>query len=958
MALLIGFSVSSGYVDLSREKATSQTLTWPCPHRECKDQYISKNAVDRDKDTCTRQSVIGGRSEDKTGRWKVDLGAIYSIYSINILFKDIPEHRCNETFYGMNCEKMCSLNCENQRCNIINGTCLRCRPGWTGMLCKSVCPRGWYGHGCKKQCSGHCRNNDICDHVTGRCDNGCADGWIGRNCEESCKDGNYGPGCVNNCSGHCLNDSHCNKQTGHCDTGCKPGYTGDLCNLACTLGYFGNQCRELCSQNCWNDEICKHTDGICTSGCKDGYIGGRCNKWLVRADQVSNAPSSDTLTAIGVVGPLAVVIIIVVLVILVIRYKRKSSETSTKQKNVLNMKHISIVDQVNRESSSEHSNVQDTDIIHNSKDNDVENECAKRGPPTNKCIPVNNLQSIIYKMSASEDTDFQYEYQDIPKGELHPCQEANRPENKAKNRYKTTFPYDHSRVVLKTSSPSEGDYINASYIEDVQGKRSYIATQGPKPKTIADFWKMIWQEDVSIIVCLTNLKEGAKIKCAQYWPNINDKLQSGDFNIRNIEEKVYANYTKRHFKVFKHLEQTDREVVMFHYTRWPDHGVPDPLSLVVFHRHVMRVSSKYPGKYIAVHCSAGIGRTGTYIALDALYREGERNGKVNVPMYVRTMRKDRMNMIQGDEQYKSVYLVLYESFVEKSRCMTTEQILQADQDTLCYANCGEVTSNPLSADFKKLLSLRKTYTDKDYESGNTNMAANYTKDVLPVEEFMCRLTYSKGRSTYYNAVFLQSYKENDSLITAQYPVQDYTEDFLRLVKDMNVRVVVFLCPLSDLESSPLWFPSKNMEKTVGSFTIKLTSCEDSANVSKTSIHLKPKGCSSMRVTVLECPKLKGGLSIADKRDLVDIVKAAKSENFDHGNRLLILSSDGATRCGAFCVVYNALEQLSMDQEVDIFTITRQLQIRRPEFLSNLEEYQLCHEAVAEYLRNDSVYANF
>ncbi|XP_061170756.1 receptor-type tyrosine-protein phosphatase alpha-like isoform X1 [Saccostrea echinata] len=622
------------------------------------------------------------------------------------------------------------------------------------------------------------------------------------------------------------------------------------------------------------------------------------------------------------------------------------------------MKPISIVEQVTRESLSEYNNLNNANIIRNSINNDVANETAKRGPPTNKCIPVNNLRAIISKMSATEDAGFQYEYQDIPKGELHPCEEANRPENKSKNRYKTTFPYDHSRIVLNTTSPSEGDYINANYIEDVQGKRSYIATQGPKPKTIADFWKMIWQEDVSVIVCLTNLKEGAKIKCNQYWPNINDKLQSGGFNIRNMEEKVYANYNKRRFKFYKHLEQKDREVVMFHYTRWPDHGVPDPLSLVVFHRHMMRMSSKYPGKYIVVHCSAGIGRTGTYIALDALYREGERNGKVNVPMYVRTMRKDRMNMIQGEEQYKTVYLVLYESFVGKSRCMTTEEILKGYQDKSCYANCGEVSSNPLSSDFKELLSLKKTYTDAEHESGSTNIEANYTKDVLPVEEFMCRLTYTKGRSTYYNAVFLQSYKEHDSLISAQYPLNDYTEDFLRLVKDMNVSVVVYLCPLSDLESSSLWFPSKNMEKTVGSFTIKLTSCEDSANVSKANILIKLKGLSSMKVTVLECQKWKEGQSIADKRDLVDIVKAAKSENFDHGNRLLILSSDGATRCGAFCVVYNALEQLSMDQEVDIFTITRQLQIRRPEFVSTLEEYQLCHEAIAEYLRNDSVYANF
>ncbi|XP_062577836.1 multiple epidermal growth factor-like domains protein 10, partial [Saccostrea cucullata] len=346
-------------VDLSREKATAQTLTWPCPIavHACQGKYISRNAVDRDESTCTRQSVIGGQSNDKTVRWKVDLGAVYSIYSINILFKDDPEHRdrqigrfagfslflsesrerkneslcykdgpglpslnftttctgygryaifynersggeypdgyretsytelcevivkgCNETSYGINCEKTCSINCDKQRCNIENGTCLRCKPGWTGVLCKNVCPRRWYGYGCEKQCSGNCRNNDVCNHVTGRCDKGCANGWKGVNCDEPCKDGNYGPGCIYNCSGHCRDDAFCNKQTGHCDAGCKPGYSGNLCNTECNAGYFGTHCKELCSQKCVNDEICNHINGVCTNGCKDGYIGERCNK--------------------------------------------------------------------------------------------------------------------------------------------------------------------------------------------------------------------------------------------------------------------------------------------------------------------------------------------------------------------------------------------------------------------------------------------------------------------------------------------------------------------------------------------------------------------------------------------------------------------------------------------------------------------------------------------------------
>ncbi|XP_061170725.1 uncharacterized protein LOC133180172 [Saccostrea echinata] len=590
------------------------------------------------------------------------------------------------------------------------------------------------------------------------------------------------------------------------------------------------------------------------------------------------------------------------------------------------------------------------------KSSDVE-EIVKRGPPTNKTIPTKNLHAIIAKMSAAENAGFKHEYHEIPRGELFPCEESKKPENKPKNRYTTTFPYDHSRVVLKTSSPNESDYINANYIKDTQSNRKYIATQGPKPKTVVDFWKMVWQECVNTIVCLTNLKEGTKIKCTQYWPNFSDKVQHGIFIIRNLEEKIYANYTSRRFKVYNNLDKKDREVLMLHYTRWPDHGVPNPLSLVVFHRHVMKTSSQ-TGKYMLVHCSAGIGRTGTYLALDALYRDGERNGRINVPMYVRTMRKDRMNMIQGDDQYRVVYLALCESFSGRSRCLTAESLSQQSQDRSCYTNCGEVSSTTsLSSDFQTLQSLRIKYAEKDCESGHTNKSANYTQSVLPVEKFLCYLSYTKGRNNYYNAVLLQSFTENDCLISAQYPLPDYTEDLLRLIRDFDARVVIFLGPLKEIKSSTLWVPSKSENKICGSFVLNLATSTNSVNFTTRNIVLHPKGGSDMRITVLECKTWKEGRSLADKRVLLDVVKEARSEKDKDEGKILILSSDGATRCGAFAVVYNALEQLSMDKEVDIFTITRQLQIRRPEFVSTLEEYQLCYEVVAEYMQNDSVYAN-
>nr|XP_022311632.1 receptor-type tyrosine-protein phosphatase epsilon-like [Crassostrea virginica] len=1116
---LTGIKFATAYDDLSKNKEATQSTTAPSPI----DAYRAGNAVDRDITTCMRTDAIG-TSSDKTVWWRVDLGGVYNIYSVNILFKyyDSFENRqqgrfagfslsvsntesmdssllCYKdnypplpllnftttcitsgryvTFYnerldgvaypegyeianvqtelcevivkgcktsgvfGYNCSKRCPPNCRDQVCHIQIGTCFGCSQGWNGTTCDTKCIDGRYGLYCEQQCSGHCKDNAVCNHVTGQCDGGCAPGWRGVLCNKVCKDGTYGNNCVHNCSGNCLNDSTCNKQTGHCDKGCKLGYTNALCNELCPSDFYGYMCKIPCSGNCLKKKSCDHIDGTCVGGCKAGYTGKLCTTSCADRYYGMNCSNScpincktckhtdgtcscnpgwrgpncsiacnksygedckfpcsphcinqtcdpfngtcltscednaysdkciaerriDPLVAVSNATPVVVggslsacIILIVVVAVLVIRYKRKSSSMTKKTPNHSKVRQQMTMQSLQRKSYLNHNNPQNEDADEPDDLTPTLPQRSKRGPPTNKNIPVRNIKAQIANMSAKENTGFKSEYNEIPRGELHPCLEAKKSENKVKNRYTTIYPYDHSRVVLG-STKEDGGYVNANYIEDTKGQKTYIATQGPKPKTIADFWTLISQEEVTVIVCLTNLKEGAKNKCAQYWPNVNDKLQGGNITVRHLGESTYAEYIIRRFKIHNKAKQQDCVVTMFHYTAWADHGVADPLSLVVFHRQVMKATAKSTGKYTLVHCSAGVGRTGTYIALDALYREGQNTGKINVPLYAKTMRKDRMNMIQGEEQYKLLYLALMEAFRGPSRCVPTQMFLSEYQQQDCYTNCGNASKkSTLSSEFEELLSLRKVFSQKDYESGRAHITANYTQSVLPVEEYMCHLSYSKGHNTYYNAILLQSFLEKDCLISAQYPLPDYSEDLLRLVRDFDARVVVFLCPIKDLASSSVWFPTKTQVKFVGDITVKHVSEARGSHVTMTKLVLQSKENSDIRITVLECPTWIERQSTADKRVLLDVIKEVKTEKTSQEGRILVLSSDGATRCGPFCVVYNALEQITVDREVDIFTIARQLQVRRPEFVSTLEEYQLCYDSIGEYLLNDCVYGN-
>uniref|UniRef100_A0A8W8NS81 EGF-like domain-containing protein n=1 Tax=Magallana gigas TaxID=29159 RepID=A0A8W8NS81_MAGGI len=305
---------------LSYNKLATQSIT-----------YISQSsgasyAVDGNTATCTKQFAIGISAPYKTVWWKVDLGDVHNIYSISIFFKTYDGYGCNKTgVYGMNCNKLCPINCQNNLCNIENGSCFGCKPGWRDILCDKECIEGMYGLKCIQQCPGHCRDNVTCNHVTGHCDGGCDKGWTGALCDKECDDGTYGYDCLHNCSGHCLNDSPCIKQTGHCDMGCKPGYTNTDCSKECMLSY-GDNCQYICDVHCIN-QTCDRINGSCLYGCKEGTQCGTDN-----VKHISSASSSNNLSVtVGILMSACILIIIgVVITILVLRQRSSRTMSNTR----------------------------------------------------------------------------------------------------------------------------------------------------------------------------------------------------------------------------------------------------------------------------------------------------------------------------------------------------------------------------------------------------------------------------------------------------------------------------------------------------------------------------------------------------------------------------------------------------------------------------------------------------
>lgn len=255
---------------------------------------------------------------------------------------------------------------------------------------------------------------------------------------------------------------------------------------------------------------------------------------------------------------------------------------------------------------------------------------------------------------ADEGRLFLAEFQSIPRVfSKFPIKDARKSQNQNKNRYVDILPYDYNRVELSEINGDAGStYINASYIDGFKEPRKYIAAQGPRDETVDDFWKMIWEQKATVIVMVTRCEEGNRNKCAEYWPCMEEGTRTfRDVVVTINDHKRCPDYIIQKLSIAHKKEKaTGREVTHIQFTSWPDHGVPeDPHLLLKLRRRVNAFSNFFSGP-IVVHCSAGVGRTGTYIGIDAMLESLEAEGKVDVYGYVVNLRRQRCLMVQVEVQ--------------------------------------------------------------------------------------------------------------------------------------------------------------------------------------------------------------------------------------------------------------------------------------------------------------------
>uniref|UniRef100_A0A4W3J120 Tyrosine-protein phosphatase non-receptor type n=1 Tax=Callorhinchus milii TaxID=7868 RepID=A0A4W3J120_CALMI len=271
----------------------------------------------------------------------------------------------------------------------------------------------------------------------------------------------------------------------------------------------------------------------------------------------------------------------------------------------------------------------------------------------------NQIQKHSWQRKLKVSQDIRHQASDFP------CKVAKLPENRNRNRYRDVSPFDHSRIKLQQG---ENDYINASLIRMQEAQRSYILTQGPLPNTCGHFWEMVWEQKSRGVVMLNRVIEKGSVKCAQYWPSKEEMemlFSDTNFKLTLISEDVKSYYTVRQLELENLATEEIREILHFHYTTWPDFGVPEsPASFLNFLFKVRESGTLNPEHGpIVVHCSAGIGRSGTFSLVDTcllLMDKRKDPSSVDVKLVLLEMRNYRMGLIQTADQLRFSYMAVIE----------------------------------------------------------------------------------------------------------------------------------------------------------------------------------------------------------------------------------------------------------------------------------------------------------